>query len=80
MDLTLLKKIESGGVCYKLFKANFHYDYYVILAQSRDEFYCGSFSSSEARARDLLAEIAESETEVFCIEDIISDFRKQMAL
>ncbi len=77
MDLTLLEKREKGGICYKLFKANFHYDCYVMLAQTKNEFYCGSFKANAEQANRLLNEIAESETEVYCISDILADFQKQ---
>lgn len=80
MDLTLLKKKENGEICYKLFKANFHYDCYVMLAETKNEFYCGSFKSSAEQAKQLLNEIAESETEVYCISDILTDFQKQKML
>lgn len=80
MDLTLLQKAERGGICYKLFKANFHYDHYVILAQTKDDFYCGSFSSTADRAREIFFEISESETDVFCIADILSDLEKEIGL
>lgn len=80
MDLTLLERKENNGVCYKLFKANFHYDYYVILAQTKNEFYCGSFSATLDEAKRTLYELSDSETEVFCVADIIADLQKQSLL
>lgn len=80
MDMTLLEKNERGGICYKLFKANFHYDCYVILAQDSNEFYCGSFNGTFDEASTLFSEICESVTDVFCIADILSDLQKQKML
>ena len=77
MDFTLIEKIESGGICYKLLKTNFYRNYYVIIAQDKREFYCGSIYASSEEATALFEEIAKSNTNIYCIADILSDFAKQ---
>ena len=79
MDLTLINKVENGEFCYKLFRSTFYKGYYVIIAQTKKEFYCGSFVSSKDGAEKLFLDICETATEPYCIADILSDFQKQMA-
>ena len=76
MDLTLIKKINCGEICYKLSRATFYKGYYVIIAQTRKDFYCGSFKSSKENAEKLFDEICETLTEPYCLCDILSDFEK----
>lgn len=77
MDLTLIKKVENTGICYKLFRATFCKGYYAIIAQTKKEFFCGSFASDKASAERLFDEICDSSTEPYCLRDILSDFEKQ---
>ncbi len=79
MDFTQIKKMEISGVCYKLLKANFYRNYYVIIAQDKREFYCGSICASIEEASELFDEIALGNTNIYCISDILSDFNKQKA-
>ena len=77
MDFTVIKKLEYDGVCYKLLKANFYRNYYVIIAQDKNEFSCGSICANMEQADLLFNQIAQSETQVYCLLDILSDFAKQ---
>lgn len=77
MDLTLIKKVEVMGIGYKLFRATFYKGYFVIIAQTKKDFFCGSFASSKSEAERFFTEICESATEPYCLADIISDFEKQ---
>lgn len=77
MDFTLLRKTEADGICYKLLRTNFYRGYYVIIAQSKNDFYCGSFKASKAEALKLFDEISESVTEPFSLADILSDYTRQ---
>jgi hypothetical protein len=77
MDFSLIKKRESGGVCYKLLKTNFYRNYFVIIAQDKAEFYCGSICSTMKEANALFDEIVSSDTDIYCVADILSDFAKQ---
>ncbi len=77
MDFSLIEKREIGGICYKLLKANFYRNYYVIIAQDKTDFYCGSICAERKEAEALFAEIAESNTSVYCISDILCDFERQ---
>ena len=79
MDLTLIQKEEVCGICYKLFRATFFHNYYVIIAQTKKEFFCESFSANKDDAKQLFSEIAQSATEPFTISDILSDYTKQKA-
>lgn len=77
MDFTVIKKFEIDGVCYKLLKTNFYRNYYVIIAQDRREFYCGSIYAKRDEAELLFDEISQSGTNIYCVADILSDFSKQ---
>lgn len=77
MDFTLIEKIDFENICYKLLKTNFYRNYYVIVAQNKREFYCGSICSSRDEAINLFEEIAYSNTDVCCIADVLEDFMKQ---
>ena len=77
MDFSLIEKKENGGICYKLLKTNFYRNYYVIIAQDKKEFYCGSFCAAREEAYEIFSEIAESNTDIVCIADILCDFAKQ---
>lgn len=79
MDFTLIDKIENEGVCYKLLKTNFYRNYYVIIAQNKREFYCGSICGGRNDAEELFYQIAQSNTDIYCIADILDDFAKQKA-
>ena len=77
MDFTLIERTEVGDICYKLLKTNFYRNYFVIVAPTKKDFYCGSFSSSPEEARELFFEIADSHTDPYCIADILHDFKIQ---
>lgn len=77
MDFSVLKRIENGSRCYKLLKANFYRGYFVIIAQDKADFYCGSFYSDRKNAELLFEEIAMSNTEPYTVADILQDFKKQ---
>lgn len=77
MDFSLIEKCEVGGACYKLLRANFYRNYYVIIAQNKREFYCGSICANIEEASLLFNQIAESNTDIYCVADILSDFTKQ---
>ncbi len=79
MDLTLIEKSEADGICYKLFRATFYKGYFVIIVQSKRDFYCGSFSATLDEAHELFNEISTSFTEPYCVRDILCDFEKQKA-
>ena len=79
MDFTLIRKIETDDACYKLLRTNFYRGYYVIIAQSKDDFYCGSLRASKTEAERLFAEIYQSATEPYSLADILNDFAKQKA-
>ena len=77
MDFTLIEKRELAGICYKLLKTNFYRNYYVIIAQNKREFYCGSIQAEREDAYELFLQIAQSNTDIYCVTDILSDFAKQ---
>lgn len=77
MDFTLIEKREIGGICYKLLKSNFYRNYYVIIAQNKKDFYCGSICANRKEAQALFDEIAESNTDIYCVSDILRDFERQ---
>lgn len=77
MDLTLIKKVEIDGICYKLLRVIFYKGYFAIIVQNKREFCCTSFSATLSQAEELFDEISASTTEPYCIRDIISDFEKQ---
>ena len=77
MDFTLIERTEVGDICYKLLKTNFYRNYFVIVAQTKKDFYCGSFCSSLDAARKIFFEIADSRTDPYCIADILRDFEMQ---
>ena len=77
MDFSLIEKREVGEICYKLLKANFYRNYYVIIAQDKKEFYCGSINANVDEAKSLFEEIVLSHTNIYCIADILCDFNKQ---
>ncbi len=77
MDFSLIEKREVGGVCYKLLKAIFYRNYYVIIAQDKRDFYCGSIRANREEASELFNEISSGNTDIWCIADILSDFAKQ---
>ena len=77
MDFTVIEKCEMGSTCYKLLKANFYRNYYIIIAQDKREFYCGSLYANREEAISLFNEIAQSNTDIYCVADILSDFAKQ---
>ena len=77
MDFTLIEKIEKNGICYKLLKTNFYRNYYVIIAQDKREFYCGSICAGKKEACELFEEIANSCTDIYCVRDILCEFDRQ---
>ena len=77
MDFTLIRKIENGEGCYKLLRANFYRDYYVIIVQNKREFACGSVNMRQCEAEKLLCEMCESLTEPHTLMDILCDMQKQ---
>lgn len=77
MDFSLSLKKEKGGACYKLLRSNFYRERFVIIAQSRDDFACGSICAGLEEAREIFFEIAESETAPHTLLDILCDMQKQ---
>ena len=77
MDFTLISKKENRGICYKLLKANFYRNYYVIIAQSRDDFSCGSFHRPFDEAIVVFDEICDSSTEPYTLMGILQDIDNQ---
>lgn len=77
MDFNLVKRTELDGVCYKLLKANFYRDYYVIIVQTKRDFYCGSFKATREGALDFFEEIYKSRTEPYVLADILRDIERQ---
>ena len=77
MDFTLIEKTDVANICYKLLKANFYRNYFVIIAQDRRDFYCGSIYASKQEALELFRELAESKTDIYCVSDILRDFQRQ---
>ncbi len=77
MDFTLIEKRELAGICYKLLKTNFYRNYFVIIAQDKREFYCGSICADRDEALSLFEEISSSYTDINCISYILSDFERQ---
>ena len=77
MDFSLIEKREEDGVCYKLLKTMFYRDYFVIIAQDKKNFYCGSVHATFEEAYELFSEIASTNTDVGCIADILLDFSKE---
>ena len=77
MDFTLVERIEVFGMRYKLLRSNFCRGYFLIIIQSKNDFYCESFSSNKDDALDLFYEIASSATEPYTLHDILSDYTKK---
>ena len=77
MDFTLIEKCEVGDICYKLLKANFYRNYYVIIAQDKRNFSCGSICATREEADEFFYEIAGTNTDIYSLMDILSDFAKQ---
>ena len=77
MDFTFIDKIECDELCYKLLKANFYRNYFVIIAQRKSEFACGSIYANLNEAISFFNQIAQSNTDVCSLFDILSDFAKQ---
>ena len=77
MDFSLIEKRDEDGICYKLLKAVFYRDYYVIIAQDKKNFYCGSIHATRTDAYELFSEIASTSTDVNCVADILIDFNKE---
>ena len=77
MDFTLIEKCEVGDTCYKLLKSNFYRNYYVIIAQDKRNFSCGSIFATRKEADELFYEIAGTNTDIYSLMDILSDFSKQ---
>ena len=77
MDFTIVNKIEREMFCYKLLRANFYRDHYVIIAQSKSDFACGSFCATRESALFFFRELAESDTEPHTLNDILCDYQKQ---
>lgn len=77
MDFSLIEKRIVGDICYKLLKTNFYRNYYVIIAQDKTNFYCGSVRASREDIEALFREIADSNTDIYCISDILCDFERQ---
>ena len=77
MDFNLIERIDGERFCYKLLKATFYRDYYVVIAQNKHDFACGSFCSTREDALFFFREIAKSETDPFTLNDIIGDYQKE---
>ena len=77
MDFSLIEKCELEGNCYKLLRANFYRNYYVIIVQNKKEFCCGSICANLDEAICFFEKIAQSNTDVYCLSDILNDFAKQ---
>ena len=77
MDFTLIKRTEQDDICYKLLRANFYRDYFVIIVQNKNDFYCGSFRCNKLGAEELFEEIVKSNTEPHTLHDILHDFQAQ---
>ncbi len=77
MDFELVEKREAEGICYKLLRTNFYHNYFVLIAQTKKEFYCSSFYASRERAEELFDEISCSLTEPYTIADILQDFARE---
>ena len=77
MDFALIERIDNGEICYKLLKTNFYRNCFVIIAQSKTDFYCGSIKADRKSARALFENIAESATEPHTLCDILRDFELQ---
>ena len=77
MDFTLIKKVEKDDACYKLLKTNFYRDHFLIIAQNKEDFYCGSIKASRKCAEELFESISESATEPYVLADILRDFIMQ---
>ena len=81
MDFTLIQKIEVYGMRYKLLRSNFCRGYYVIIIQSKEDFCCESFASTDKdHALDLFYEIAASSTEPCSLRGILMDNEKKFSL
>lgn len=80
MDFDFIEKRQVNGISYKLYRATFCRGYFVISAQSKNEFSCGSICSSAEGAKHLLDEIASSETEVHTLVDLLRDFQMSEAM
>ncbi|MBQ7872725.1 MAG: hypothetical protein IJ360_01985 [Clostridia bacterium] len=77
MDFTFVEKIENDGICYKLLRSNFCKGYYIIIAQGKRDFSCGSVFGEKDEIASLFNEIATSYTPPFALRDILMDFEKQ---
>ena len=78
MDFTFVEKIENEGICYKLLRSNFCKGYYVIIAQGKRDFSCGSVFGEKEDINSLFHEIAQSYTPPYALHDILMDFEKQL--
>ena len=76
MDFSLIEKMENDGACYKLLKANFYRDHYVIIVQTKNDFCCGSIRCPRSEILGLFQEIAQSNTDPNTLCDILSDCQK----
>lgn len=77
MDFTLIERIDNVGICYKLLKTNFYRNCFVIIAQSKTDFYCASIKTDRTSAKELFESVAESATEPYTLCDILRDFEMQ---
>jgi hypothetical protein len=77
MDFALIMKREDGKRCYKLLRSNFYRGYFVIIAQDKSEFACGSISGSTDFAIEIFLEIATSRTDPSTLHDILYDLERQ---
>ena len=77
MDFEIIDRIENGENCYKLLRALFYREHYVIIAQNKTDFCCGSIRAGATEAHRLFCEIASTETPPFCLADILCDFDRQ---
>ena len=81
MDFTLIEKRDNGNIYYKLLKATFYKGYFAIIAQNKKEFFCSSFACENVQlAKNFFYEICESNTEIYTLHDIISDYEKHLLL
>ena len=78
MDFTLVERTEVDGICYKLLKANFYRNHYVIIVQNKSDFCCGSIQAAKCEVHKLFREIAVSKTEPHTLSDILNDLQKQL--
>ena len=77
MDFSLVLKREDSGRCYKLLRSNFYRGYFVIIAQDKSDFACGSFRGSVDYAIEIFSEIAQSMTDPSTLSCILYDLERQ---